>query len=234
MTSLPVPPISDLARVQGDDREKVVAWFRDYYDAKGAPFNYLAGTRSIKNGYRGLHNLAQLEAGCLGEETAQGRKSNIEIVHEAAPLSFDRKTQVFDLPRTKFSFGRNHLASYRIPFFFVEDGVVKLYFLQPRKGCSLTYDQLCMVATIHKHYLLDQEFFGQPSDVEYVDLSAPPGMTERVVQRYQLSDLALWSEAKLGDRLTLIAEALDFLAKEDVVRPRKRHLSQPAADMPLF
>jgi hypothetical protein len=112
--------------------------------------------------------------------------------------------------------------------------MVKLYFLQPRKGTSPTYDQLCMVATIHKKFLLDTEFFGQRAEVEYVDLSADPETNDRRVSQYSLKTLELWSESRLQDRLTLISEALDRVSRGGLVTPRRRHIHRPEADMPLF
>jgi hypothetical protein len=234
MTQLPIPAIPDLARASGETRDELISWFLAYYDTDGAPFNYLSGTRAIKQGYKGYHSLAPLVAGCAKEKTAQGRKSNSEIVELAAPISFGRATQVFDLPRRQFQFGRDLRAGYRIPFFFVENKTVKLYYLQPRKGCNLTYDQLCMVATIHKRYLLDTEFFGQPADVEYVDVSADPATKVRAVRLYSLSSLALWSDKRLADRLTLIADALEYVRSSDIVCPRRRVTRRPDAGMPLF
>jgi len=90
-----------------------------------------------------------------------------------------------------------------------------------------------MVATIHKRYLLDTEFYGQPADVEYVDLSEDPTTEQRSVNRYSLSSLKLWSDERLRDRLTLISEALDEVGKMGVVKPRRR-ISRPDSDMPLF
>lgn len=234
MTNFPIPAVPDLARASGETRDEVVAWLKEYYEASGGPFNYLTGTRSVKQGYRGLHDLTHLLAGCAKEKLKQGRLSNEEIVSLAAPLAFGRKTQVFDLPRRKFPFGRSLQSGYRIPFFFVENGVVKLYYLQPRKTYNLTFRQISMVATIHKKYLLDTEFFGQKVDVEYVDVSANAETRLREVHCYALSDLELWSDKQLAERLTLIAEALDYIKINGIVRPRKRSARQASADMPLF
>ena len=91
-----------------------------------------------------------------------------------------------------------------------------------------------MVATIHKKYLLDTEFFGQSTDVEYVDVSADPNTKERELRRYFLESLKLWSDTRLADRLTLIADALDYVRSSGIVRARKRIVHRPEGDMPLF
>jgi hypothetical protein len=91
-----------------------------------------------------------------------------------------------------------------------------------------------MVATIHKKYLLDTEFFGQNTDIEYVDVSANPATNEREVHRYSLSDFELWPQNQLADRLTLIAEALDYIRTNDLVRRPKRSARPASLDMPLF
>ena len=234
MSKLPIPPVPDLARVRGESRDEVISWFKEYYETKGAFFNYMCATRTVKHSYKGFHIIGQLLSACDLEKTEQGKKSNREVVEYAAPLAFGRSMQVVDLPRRQFAFGRDRYSPYRIPFFFVENGIVKLYYLQPRKGYVLTYDQMCMVATIHKKFLLDTEFFGQNTDVEYVDLSAVPGTKERVLHQYKIDDLELWSEKRLADRLTLISEALDYIETQDIVKPRRRQPARISPDMPLF
>ena len=231
---LPVPSVPDLARLKGETLNEMTFSLQEFYETSGAIFNYISGTRSVRFGYKGIRNIEQLKAGCNREKTAQGKKSNIEIVENAAPIAFGRDLSVFDLPRRQFSFGREHRSSYRVPFFFVENRIIKLYYLQPRKGSGLSFDSLGMIAAIHKRFLLDTEFFGEECDVEYVDVSALPGQTKRLVRSYGLADLKLWSDKRLADRLSLISEAIEHLQNEGLVRPRKSRPAQPAADMPLF
>ncbi|MEX2163729.1 MAG: hypothetical protein WD823_05750 [Sulfuricaulis sp.] len=231
---LPTPPVPDLARAKGETLDEVIDWFVDFYNQHGAPFNYRRATRATRAGYRGLHEIRALVAGCLAEKTAIGRTANTDVVNLAAPLAFGRRTQVFDLSPRRFSFGRSQRSAYRVPFFFVENEIIKLYFLQPRKAAGLTFDELCMVATIVKRYLLDVEFYGERCDIEFVDVGVPLGAANRAVRRYSLATMPLWSERRLADRLTLIAEALEMVARADRVERRPRLRARPEPDMPLF
>jgi hypothetical protein len=231
---LPPPPVPDLARVKGETVDDAILWLTEYYEENGCPWNYRTGTKSIKAAYKGLHRLDLLLASTAREKTKQGRLSNSEIITAGAPLAFERATQVFDLPARKFAFGRNRASAYRVPFFFVEDRVVRLYFLQPRKEHGPNFDQLGMIAKIHQKYLLDIEFFGQVSDVEYVDLGVLEKNGPRVVRSYSLEALDIWSDQRLADRLSLISEALDKIEERGEVRSRRRIARQPEPEMPLF
>jgi hypothetical protein len=231
---LPTPPVPDLARVPGESVVEAERWLIDYYNRDGAPFNYRRGTRSIRAAYKGMHNITQLKAACEEERTPAGKSSNRDVVSLAAPLAFDRVTQVFDLTPRRFRFGHDLSAAYRIPFFFVENGIIHVYYLQPRKGSGLAFDELCMVATIAKTYLLDTEFFGQKCNIEFVDVSAPEKGGDRILRSYKLSDMKLWSERRLADRLTLLSEALERVAASGRVERRRRAFRRPEPDMPLF
>ena len=234
MSLLPTPPVPDLARVPGGSVEEAERWLVEYYNSNGAPFNYRCCSRISRVAYKGMHNIIQLKAGCEAEKTAVGKSANRDVVSLVAPLAFGRKTQVFDLTPRRFWFGRERSAAYRIPFFFVENGIIHVYYLQPRKNAGLGFDELCMVATIAKKYLLDTEFFGERCDIEFVDASAPEKGYERVLRSYKMSDMELWSEQKLADRLTLLSEALDRVSASDKIERRRRAFRRPEPDMPLF
>jgi hypothetical protein len=230
---LPDPAVPELARAKGETVAEMCEYWIDYYNTEGAPFNYRRSTRAVAAAYKGLHRLQPLVMACRAERTHVGRVSNTAVVSLAAPLAFGRTTQVFNLPARRFPFGRDRKAAYRIPFFFVEDGVIKLYFLQPRKGAALEFEDFCMVASIVRVYLLEAEFFGQRYDVEFVDTAAlENGMRE--IRKYSLQELPSWSEKKLSDRLTLISESLDLATTSGRIEKRRRIVRRPDPEMPLF
>lgn len=231
---LPTPPVPDLARARGQTVAELADWFVEFFNMRVAPFNYRSGTRGVRTAYKGVHKLHLLTAACATERTVIGRSCNTDVVNCAAPFAFGRDTQVFDLPPRRFEFGRNRNAAYRIPFLFVESSIIHVYYIQPRKSAGLNFDELCMVATIVKRYLIDTEFYGQKCDVEFVDVGVPYGEIVRRPRKYSLDSLELWSERRLTERLTMIAEALDWVGKSDRVVVRHRLRPRPEPEMPLF
>lgn len=231
MSRLVTPPVAELIRTPSTSVDEAVRSLCGFYEID-AKVNFLTSTKAIKSAYRGFHNINALLAAF--DKKFLGSAANRNVVQLAAPIAFNRSTQVFDLPPKKFPFGRDRLASYRIPFFFVEDGIVKCYFLLPRKGPYLNFDQVCGCATIHKRYLLDQEFYGEKTDLEIVDISAREKGGPRELRVWNTADLQFWSDDRLMKHLTVVSEALDRIENEALVKKNKRTRLLRDPELPLF
>jgi len=231
---IPTPSIPVLARAKGDTAEEIADWFVEYFNRRAALFNYRRGTRIVRHAYRGLHTMHLLRAGCAEEKTVVGRASNSELVSLAAPYAFGREVRVFDLSPRRFAFGRDRHSGYRVPFLFVENRIIHAYFLQPTKSAGLTLNELGMVATIIKRFLLDDEFYGERTEIEAVDIGIPQGASCRIPRKYSLGDLPIWTDSSLQRRLTMISQALDIVSQDRRIAQRHHTKPRPEPEMPLF
>ncbi|MBK1622245.1 hypothetical protein CKO32_01570 [Afifella marina DSM 2698] len=179
-----------------------------------------------------MHKLKVLLQAPPSEQNRVGFRFNQEVIELTAPYAFGRTTQVFDLSARKFPFGAGRFASYRVPFFFVEKGVVKVCYLQTRKGPYLTAEDYGGMAAVHSRYLMAQEFYGEKIDVEYVDVGATIEGGPRERRRLTLANLDIWPADRLADHLNVVAEALVAIEARGVAPKRRRPLKD--AELPLF
>ena len=63
MTNLVVPPVPDLARIEGSTVEEAFHWLIGYYERDLIPWSYRTGTKCVKHGYRVIHKLSPLLSG---------------------------------------------------------------------------------------------------------------------------------------------------------------------------
>ena len=233
MILLTPPPLTEVLRADTTNVETAVASLLEFYNpASDARFNYLRSVKTVRVAYQGLHRIDQLLAAPASVQAKVGFKPNQDVISIVCPLAFGRTTQVFDLGGRKFPFGRDRFASYRIPFFFTEGGVVKLYFLQYRKGFFLPRNVYEGMMLVHKKYLLEQEFYGDKYDVEYVDCSADEDSGLRVLKTYSSSNLQPWTDERLQDQLEIVAAAMDAIEARALKVKRVRPLRDSA--LPLF
>lgn len=227
------PPIVEIVRTDVSSEDAAINSLKLFYEPDGGHFNYLTAFKSSIAAYKGLHELRPLLASCAADKNRLARLPNRAVLL-AAPVAFGRVTQVFDLTDRRFPFGRDRYATYRVPFFFVENGIVKVYFLQPRKSPYLGYDDVCGLGTILKRYLLDQEFYGHAADVEIVNVGSEEEKGPRLLRVYTLADLELWTEERLSKHLRMVSRALDRIEEENLVDPTKRIRPLRDPDLPLF
>jgi hypothetical protein len=227
------PPLIEVLRADTRNTETAIISLMEFYaPSETGQFNYLRSLKAVRKSYQGLHNLTALEYALPSEKERVGFKPNQEVIGMACPCAFERKTQVFDLSGRSFVFGRNRSAAYRIPFFFTENGTVKLYFLQYRKGLILSKDVYSGMLAVHQRYLLEQEFYGERVDVEYVDCSALGEKGPRVLRIHKSEDFEPWSDRRLRDHLGVVSAAMDEIERRELKVTRKRPFKDPT--FPLF
>ena len=233
MIPLAKPPLVEVLRADTTSLDTAVQSLMEFYSPiDTGKFNYLRAVKTARMAYKGLHRIDLLLAAPPSVAKRVGFKPNQDVIALAAPLAFGRKTQVFDLGKRYFPFGRERYASYRVPFFFVENATVKLYFLQYRKGLVLSKDVYSGLLKVHTEYLLEPEFYGDPVDVEYVDCAAPFEGASRSMQRFTSSDLEMWTDERLKDQLGIVAAAMDQIEKQGLSVKRVRPLKD--SELPLF
>lgn len=227
--SLSVP---EIVRIPTTSLEVAIQHIVAELGGSSGGFNYIDATKRIKVAYKGLHKLNDLARVTLKQGASVGQKFNIDVVKLAAPIAFGRQTNVFDLHSRRFHYGDERDASYRVPFFFTEQGVVKLYYLQPRKSAFLTLEHVSLYASIAKKFLLDTEFYGEKTDIEIVDVAERANGQGRVIKTFAFANLEIWTDHKISTHLKVVREALDYIEAENLVRRHRRPLKD--RDLPLF
>ena len=226
------PSVPEISLVSSENLDEAIAQLVVSMTPSGGGFNYLCATKIAKSAYNGYHNLRQLTAGTNLHDGSVGASANLEVASLACPVSFGRLTKVVEVSPKSFQYGAGRHASYRIPFFFIEDKTAKLYFLQPRKNTVYTDKQLSIFASIVKKYFLDVEFFGEKTDIEFVEVAQRAPGKGREVKVLSLSDIELVSDAVLAKHLSVVQEALRIIEDEKLVTKKRRPLKD--RDLPLF
>lgn len=226
------PSLPEIALVNSANSDEAIAQLVAALTPSGGGFNYLEATKCARAAYRGLHRLDLLVVGTRLNDGSVGAKANKEVALLAGGVALGRSTNLIDLSPRTFQYGAGRSASYRVPFLFVESGTVKLYFLQPRKRTVFKESQVSFLATIFKKYLLDAEFYGERTDVEFVEVAERSEGKGRETQVYRLTDLDLWEDHKIASHLSVVQEALRFIESESLVTKKRRPLKD--RDLPLF
>lgn len=226
------PSVPEIVRIDTSSIDSAVAHLISVLEPSGGSFNYLEATKRVRAAYKGLHDLPMLLSASPTTKSRVGFNQNMDVVRLAAPRSFSRRTSVFDLSPRKLPYGGDRFASYRVPFFFVEDGVVKGLFLQPRMNTRYSDKQYGLLATLLKKHLFDTEFYGETTELEIVDVCKPLGEKKRVVRVLKLADLELWPDAEVAKHFGVVADALRIIEQEKLVTKVRRPLKD--RELPLF
>lgn len=226
------PSLPEIVRVNSKNLDEAIAQLVSDLTPTGGGFNYLEATKCSKAAFKGLHSLKLLTDSKRLNDGSVGAKANLEVANLICPLAFGRKTSVVDLSPRNFQYGAGRYASYRIPFLFVENKHVKIYFLQPRKNTCYTFDQVSLYASIARKHLLEKEFYGELTDIEFVEAAVRNQGAKREIKEYCLQDLEIWDDLRISQHLSAVDKALTFIESEQLVKKKRRPLKD--SQLPLF
>ena len=177
----------DCFRLTEPSELKTTANIIDHVKRKAGGFNYNRSATFTRKAYQGYRNFESLYRQCEGADPSVARINNTKVLKETAPLSTGRKIQTFDFPRRKFKLAPNIEAALGPQFFFTENGIVKLLYIHARNGFRASLKDFAGLAWALKSDVLDEDFFGQPSDIEFIDIDKRTDSPS--VNIYSLKDL---------------------------------------------
>lgn len=230
MTPLKPPMLIDAFRLCAPTHDETISNIINHYSTAPGGWNHQRCLRSIMLGFNGAADRAALIAGCK----ASGKPSQIDnakIVEAVLPHVIGRNTQCFPYKRRHYALTPFLHCSMGPSFFIVEDGVIKLVYFHARNENRATLTDIAGLAHLFKSELLDQDFYGEASDVEvhYVDKRR----TNRIDEVHTLSSLSNHLEEDPSAILSRFAAAIVDVIENDRVQPpasRRKKESQTESD----
>lgn len=231
MTPLKPPMLIDAFRLSTPTHDETIANIITHYSTAPGGWNHQRCLRSIMLAFNGAVDRAALVSGCKGVGKPS-QVDNAKIVEAVLPHVIGRRTQCFPYKRKHYALTPSLHCSMGPSFFIVEDGVIKLVYVHARNDNRATLRDIAGLATLLKSELLDQDFYGEPSDVEvhYVDKRGD----NRFDDVHTLSSLSSHLTDAPSVTLGRFAAALVEVIERDLVQQplRRRKEEKPSVGEP--
>lgn len=173
MTIPPLPPCHELVRLHRDTLDKTVEAVLSHLRRKPVGWSYnLARHLSPLALPEGLPISAFRRACGAARMAEAGKAANLEVLEEVRRIGIGRDLQCYTKGDAYLSITKEISLRVAADFYYVEGGVAKLVWLQPRRTYALDDKQLGTFCTLLRRALLVGDFVD--ADVELFDLSAPP------------------------------------------------------------
>lgn len=205
----------------------------DYLKSKAGGFNYNRSATFTEKAYGGYRNLDSLFSQCEGDGTSIAKVHNTKVLKATAPLSLGRNIQTFRFPKRKYTVAPGIKSSLGPQFFFVENGVVKLLYIHARNSHRADLKDFAGLAWALKQDVLDEDFFGQPSDIEFINVDKRGSVSTTEV--YSLSDLEVHLMEDPQTTLGRFTRAFNNIKQSglagEIVRRRRPQAEYPHPDL---
>lgn len=232
MSSLPIPPIQDIARLVQPSEDATLQHLSQYYAEVGA-FNYGVARKLARALYSGSISLASALAACDQKCSPLGRRSNKEVAELLCLLISGRELLCYDLAPRSFDVRSDFRIPVRAPFYFVEARRPKIFWLQPRRSYALTHQQRGLLASVLRMTYAVDDF--EAADLELVDLSVPEGSKLREPRIFNFESLPLLNGQEVRDLLAKFVRAFERAQNDGMIRrERQRKDRSDERQPPLF
>jgi hypothetical protein len=230
MSDLPIPGLQDVARLIRPTVSETELLLRDYYEIPST-FSYAASRLVSKPLYSGDLSLQQVLDYIEKRVYAPWRGQNAEVAELIWQAAQGRSFLCHPLKRQHFNIRRDLAIPVKPEFYFVENGQLRIFALQPRRKYILSEEQLGVFASVIRR-VFDRIGF-EMADLELLDLSCLPGSKNRQLTIYRFSDLPLLSDAELLPHFERFAQAYDNLVSSGYSKPVRKAKRKPGPDSQL-
>lgn len=161
-----------------------------------------------------------------------GSKPNENVVRVIWEHGKDKNVFCHDLKSGPYPLGQDLFVPVRAKFFFVENNIPHIFWLQPWKEFLLNRFQLGFLATVLKDFYAIDEF--ENAELYLLDVSRPPGARERQPVVYKFGDLPLLDEDEFYLACRRLAEAHKIFIEERPPKPKSERRTTDVRHPGLF
>jgi hypothetical protein len=191
------------------------------------PFSYRPVANMAPSLYSGKLSLKAALETCERIKHPQGAASNAEVAEVLWADAQKASYMCHPLKDRQFHIRHDLAIPVRPRFFFVKDGVVHIFWLQPWKLFELTEEQHGIIASVIKNTFVVDDF--EAAQLYMLDTSAPDNKSARQPEVYGFDDLPLLSYSQLKSAFDRFSAAYDVFSTNR--RPKADRREQPADNL---
>lgn len=221
----PLPASHDLVRLDRSTEAETVEAVLSHLRRSRPPWNYELARKMAPAALAGELPLSALEKACKSARTTEiGRKANFEVLEAIRTHGIGRSIQCYRMADGYLKATKDVTIKIAADFYYVEDGIPKVLWLQPRRSYSLNQPQLGTFCTLLRMTLLRGDF--ADADVEILDLSASPGTT-RAPRVMSVRELPYVSQEQADLAVARVVNAYEAIKKMELVWDGRKPPKKP-------
>ncbi len=201
-----LPPCHDLVRLIRPTQPATKDALLEHLIRSPGFFSYELARRVSPRAFAGGLSLSALKQACDTIANTVGRKSNWEAVQAVQLSGAGRNVQCHPMQHGRLKVRKDLSVRVAADFYFVENGKVRVFWLQPRRCYALDFGQLALFGALIRMTLLTGDF--ENAGLELLDISAPDGKV-RENRTFTLDDLPHIEDRTVEEGIARVVAAYD-------------------------